>query len=89
MKTGYENQAELASPKEHLETFHLLSAAYTPDFFLHAAIRARQGGWIGSYTGTLGPKLGPGPFGPIFFFDFLDGAGGLPGQFGTFYEILG
>ena len=23
-----------------------------------------------------------------FFFVFLDGAGGLPGQFGTFYEIL-
>ena len=29
-------------------------------------LRACQGGCIGSYTGTLGPKLGPGPFGPNF-----------------------
>ena len=28
-----------------------------------------------------------GPFGPTMFLDFLDGAGGLPDQFGTFYEF--
>ena len=40
---------------------------------------------------TQGPwaQIGPGPFWAQFFFDFLDGAGGLPDQFGTFCEILG
>ena len=37
---------------------------------------------------TLGPKLGPGPFGPNIFLDFLGCAGGLLDQCGTFYEIL-
>ena len=35
---------------------------------------------------ALGPNLGPGPFWADLFL-ILDGAGCLPGQFGTFIEI--
>ena len=38
---------------------------------------------------TLGPNWAQGPFGPNMFSDFWDGAGGLPGQFGTFYDFFG